>query len=171
MILTIITISWIIISAICLWVLIEQRKKPIFLFFFIPAFLLLTTSTFFTVKSLLGYPTTDLPKKKFTYISHLSDAPVKIFYWLMIDGESQPRAYVFPYTKQDQENADRAEGLKEEGIWVQGELSEDGEQGESGSENEGAGGFTTGGALEFYKFDHTLSMPKDLPPLVEPKTL
>ena len=106
MILTLITISWIFISAICLWVLIEQRKKPIFLFFFIPAFLLLTSSTYFTVRGLLGYPTEEMPKKKFTYISHLSDAPVRIFYWLMLDGESMPRAFIVPYTQQDKNNAD-----------------------------------------------------------------
>ena len=171
MILTLITISWIFISAICLWVLIEQRKKPIFLFFFIPAFLLLTSSTYFTVRGLLGYTTEEMPKKKFTYISHLSDAPVRIFYWLMLDGESMPRAFIVPYTQQDKNNADKARGLKEAGIWVQGELSIGKEQGESGESEKGKGGFTTGGALEFYKFDHTLTMPKDIPLLVEPKTL
>lgn len=161
MIITIITISWIFISAICLWVLIEQRKKPIFLFFFIPAFLLLTSSTYFTVRGLLGYPTTDLPTKKFTYISHLADAPERIFYWLMLQGEDQPRAFIFPYTTTEKENADRAKGLKESGIWVQGELTFEGD-GEGGElEEQGEGGFTPGGALEFYIFDHTLTMPKD----------
>lgn len=161
MMLLVITICWIVISTICLWVLIEQRKKPIFLFFFIPAFLFLTTSTFFTVKGLLGYPTTDLPKTKFTYLAHLSNEPISIYYWLMVHGEEQPRAFIFPYTKKDKENADKAENLSGLGIYVEGELAADGGNGEEGGE-EGMGGFTPGGALEFYLFDHVINMPKDI---------
>jgi len=56
-------------SVICLWVLIEERKSPKFLVWFIPLFLVLVSSTYFTYTSILGHPKEGVPKKD--YISNI----------------------------------------------------------------------------------------------------
>ena len=50
-------------SVLCLWLLIEGRKNPKFLAWFIPLLLVLITSTYVTYTSILGYPRADKPKE------------------------------------------------------------------------------------------------------------
>ena len=50
-------------AVICLWVLIEERKSPKFLIWFIPLFLVLVASTYVTYTSILGYPKVEKPKE------------------------------------------------------------------------------------------------------------
>ena len=163
MIFSFITLSWILISAICLWVLIEQRKKPLFMFFFIPLFLILSASTYFTVKSLLGFPTIDKPKSRVIYLAHMIDEPSWIYYWFMVEGEKEPRAFKFPYNPTDQENANRAQQLMEDGVGVEADMStvDSVEEGLMGEGEVGTGGFTSGGALEWYMYDPVKHTPKD----------
>ena len=162
--LSVLTFAWIVISSICLWVLIEQRKKPIFLFFFIPAFLIMTTSTYFTVRSLFGYPTTDPLPAKFVYVSHMVHEPYDIYFWLLEMGSKEPRAYRIPYEKRFHEEANKAQQMTAEGGYVMGSfeyLSPDmGEElGNEGVKTEG--GRTVGGDLVFYQFEYQKMMPKD----------
>ena len=56
-------------AVICLWVLIEERKSPKFLIWFIPLFLVLVTSTYLTYTSILGFPKEGIPSKD--YISNI----------------------------------------------------------------------------------------------------
>jgi len=59
----ILVFGFIVLSAICLWLLIEGRKSPKFLIWFIPALLVLVSSTYVTYTSILGFPKVDIPKK------------------------------------------------------------------------------------------------------------
>ena len=52
----------VILSVVCLWILIERRKEPKFLVWFIPALLVLVTSTYFTYTAVLGFPKFANPK-------------------------------------------------------------------------------------------------------------
>ena len=55
----------VILSIICLWLLIEGRKSPKFLIWFIPLLLMLVSSTYMTYTSLLGYPKFENPNKDY----------------------------------------------------------------------------------------------------------
>ena len=53
----------IILTITSLWVLIEQRKNPKFLIWFIPLLLVLVSSTYVTYTSILGKPRVEIPKE------------------------------------------------------------------------------------------------------------
>ena len=53
----------VVLSVLCLWLLIEGRKNPKFLVWFIPLLLILSTSTYITYSSILGYPKVAFPEK------------------------------------------------------------------------------------------------------------
>ena len=89
--------GFIVLSAICLWLLIEGRKSPKFLIWFIPALLLLITSTYVTYTSILGFPKVDIPKKGL-YLKHYIDEPRWIYLWVL--GEDNiPMSYQLMYSK------------------------------------------------------------------------
>jgi len=52
----------VVLSTICLWLLIEGRKSPKFLIWFIPLLLMLVSSTYVTYTSILLYPIISKPK-------------------------------------------------------------------------------------------------------------
>ena len=60
----------VVLSVICLWLLIEGRKSPKFLIWFIPLLLVLVSSTYVTYTSILGYPKVAKPKAGI-YLKHL----------------------------------------------------------------------------------------------------
>ena len=51
----------VVLSSICLWLLIEQRKSWKFLSWFIPILLVLSASTYVTYTSILGFPKLSTP--------------------------------------------------------------------------------------------------------------
>ena len=53
----------VLLSVICLWLLIEGRKSPKFLIWFIPLVLVLVSSTYVTYTSIMGYQKVDKPKE------------------------------------------------------------------------------------------------------------
>ena len=53
----------VVLSTVCLWILIEQRKSWKFLLWFIPILLLVVTSTYITYTSILGFPKFGTPEK------------------------------------------------------------------------------------------------------------
>jgi len=59
-------------SVVCLWLLIEGRKSPKFLLWFIPVLLVLITSTYVTYTSILGLPKVAMPEKGL-YLKHYVD--------------------------------------------------------------------------------------------------
>ena len=64
----------IILSVVCLWILIERRKEPKFLIWFIPVLLVLVSSTYVTYTSILGFPKVAIPEKGL-YLKHYIDEP------------------------------------------------------------------------------------------------
>jgi len=162
--LSVLIFAWIVISIICLWVLIEQRKRVIFLLCFIPIFLILTTSTYFTVSALFGYPTKGPLPAKFIYLSHIVVEPNNIYFWVIVPGESEPRSYDIPYNKRLHNQAGKAQKMTAEGNYVMGQFkllsSEEDNWGQELGDRSG-GGRTKGGDFVFYKFDYQDMMPKE----------
>ena len=75
-------IGFIVLSVICLWLLIEGRKNPKFLVWFIPLLLILVSSTYVTYTSILGYPKVAFPKEG-VYLKHYVDDPDWIYLWVI----------------------------------------------------------------------------------------
>ena len=145
-------------AVICLWVLIEERKSPKFLIWFIPLFLVLVTSTYLTYTSILGFPKEGIPSKGL-YLKHHIDEPDWVYIWVL--GKNNiPMGYKLVYTRAIHNSLIGVEGKANEGkFMVLGEDEEvlekfDGEPGEKGY-----GGFTVGGDISFYEWDHSAAMP------------
>ena len=150
----------IILSSVCLWLLIEQRKSWKFLIWFIPVLLFLVTSTYVTYTSILGFPRVSIPQKGM-YLKHYIDEPNWIYLWVL--GKNKiPMSYQLVYSREKHEALEGVRGKAEEGAFMV--LGEDpanvGEEdeGESGKKNLG-GGYTIGGDVSFYEWDFTENMP------------
>ena len=125
----------VLLSIICLWLLIEGRKNPKFLIWFIPLVLVLVSSTYVTYTSILGYPRIEKPKEGL-YLKHYIDEPNWIYLWVVYK-EKIPISYQLVYTKKTHE---ALEGVKQK------------------SEQEGKvdqeAGITIGGDISFYEWDY-----------------
>ena len=149
----------VLLSVICLWLLIEGRKSPKFLVWFIPLLLVLVASTYVTYTSILGYPRFEKPKEGL-YLKHYIDEPNWIYIWV-IDKELIPISYQLVYSKKTH-NA--LEGVKKktevEGKFMilREQINEEGGE-EEGTENH-EGGITIGGDISFYEWDYKSSMPQ-----------
>ena len=154
----ILVFGFIVLSAICLWLLIEGRKSPKFLIWFIPALLLLVTSTYVTYTSILGFPKVDIPKKGL-YLKHYIDEPRWIYLWVLGEGNI-PMSYQIIYSKATHESLEGVIGKSEEGKFMvlgEGDMGEVGDGVEEGKET--GGGFTVGGDISFYEWDYLAEMP------------
>ena len=149
----------VLLSVICLWLLIEGRKSPKFLIWFIPLFLVLVTSTYITYTSILGHPKEGVPKKGL-YLKHHIDEPNWIYLWVL-SKDNIPMGYKIVYSREVHNSLLGVQGKAEEGKFmilgddevVAGDL--DGE--EDGEESRG--GFTVGGDISFYEWDYFAAMP------------
>ena len=153
----------VLLSVICLWLLIEGRKSPKFLIWFIPLLLVLVSSTYMTYTAILGYPKFETPKKGL-YLKHYIDEPNWIYVWV-IDKEQIPISYKIVYSRKAHNALEGVKEKTEEGkFMVLGEdVTEEG--GMEGGEEEGdsTSGFTLGGDISFYEWDYESSMPpKDI---------
>jgi len=72
----------VVLSTVCLWLLIEGRKSPKFLIWFIPILLVLVTSTYVTYTSILGFPKVSTPERGM-YLRHYIDEPNWIYLWVL----------------------------------------------------------------------------------------
>ena len=150
----------VVLSSVCLWLLIEQRKSWKFLIWFIPVFLVLVTSTYVTYTSILGFPKVGIPQKGM-YLKHHIDEPNWIYLWVL-GRDKIPMSYQLVYSREKHEALEGVRGKAEEGAFMV--LEEDpanvGEEdeGESGKKNLG-GGYTIGGDVSFYEWDFTENMP------------
>jgi len=139
-------------AVICLWVLIEERKSPKFLIWFIPLFLILVASTYVTYTSILGYPRIEKPKEGL-YLKHYIDEPNWIYLWVVYK-EKIPISYQLVYSK---ETHKALEGVKEkseqEGKFMVLREEEEG-VGEKEGKKEQDGGITIGGDISFYEWDY-----------------
>jgi len=87
----------VVLSTICLWILIEERKSWKFLLWFIPILLVLVTSTYVTYTSVLGFPKFGIPEKGM-YLRHYIDEPNWIYLWVL-SKKNVPMSYQLVYTK------------------------------------------------------------------------
>jgi hypothetical protein len=152
----------VVLSAVCLWLLIEQRKSWRFLIWFIPILLVLVTSTYVTYTSILGYPKLAVPHRGM-YLKHHIDEPNWIYLWVL-DKNKIPMSYQLVYTR---EKHNALEGVKrkvEEGAFmILEDMGEDVEiEGEQEESQHARRGFTIGGDMGFYKWDFESTLtPKD----------
>ena len=146
-------------SVICLWLLIEGRKSPKFLIWFIPLLLILVSSTYVTYTSILGFPRVTTPKEGL-YLKHYIDEPNWIYLWVL-EEDNVPISYRLVYSRTKHEALEGVKGKSEEGkFMVLGEA----ESGRDGNEEidkgkDLGGGFTIGGDMSFYEWDFETSMP------------
>ena len=140
-------------AVICLWVLIEERKSPKFLVWFIPLFLVLVSSTYVTYTSILGYPRIENPKEGL-YLKHYIDEPNWIYLWVVYK-EKIPISYRLVYTR---ETHNALEGVKQKSegegkFMILREEVEEGPGDEEGKEEQ-EGGITIGGDISFYEWEY-----------------
>ena len=150
----------VLLSVICLWLMIEGRKSPKFLIWFIPLVLVLVSSTYVTYTSILGYPRADKPKEGL-YLKHYIDEPNWIYVWV-IDKERVPISYKIVYSKEVHNALEGVKEKVEEGkFMVLGEDITEEADGIEGEENkDSADGHTIGGDISFYEWDYKSSMPQ-----------
>ena len=150
----------VILSTICLWILIEERKSWKFLVWFIPILLVIVTSTYVTYTSILGFPKFGTPEKGM-YLRHYIDEPNWIYLWVL-SKKNVPMSYQLIYTREKHDSLEGVKGKAAEGkFMVLGENNQDGQGGElneEGGERSGSG-YTIGGDVSFYEWDFTEDMP------------
>ena len=154
----ILVFGFIVLSVICLWLLIEGRKSPKFLIWFIPALLILVSSTYVTYTSILGFPKVAIPEKGL-YLKHYIDEPNWIYLWVLGKGNI-PRSYQIVYSKATHHAMEGVKGKSEEGKFMvlgEGDMGEIGDGEDEGKET--GGGFTVGGDISFYEWDYLAEMP------------
>ena len=143
----------VLLSVICLRLLIEGRKSPKFLVWFIPLFLLLVSSTYVTYTSILGYPRVAKPKEGL-YLKHYIDEQNWIYLWVVYK-EKITISYQLVYSR---ETHQALEGVKRKSegegkFMVLREEVNEGAGEEEGEENH-EGGITIGGDISFYEWDY-----------------
>ena len=146
-------------SVICLWLLIEGRKSPKFLIWFIPFLLILVSSTYVTYTSILGFPRVTTPKEGL-YLKHYIDEPNWIYLWVL-EEDNVPISYRLVYSRTKHEALEGVKGKSEEGKFMvlgEAESGRDGNEEIDKGKNLG-GGFTIGGDMSFYEWDFETSMP------------
>jgi hypothetical protein len=154
----------VLLSVICLWLLIEGRKSPKFLIWFIPFLLILVASTYMTYTSLLGYPKFEIPKKGL-YLKHHIDEPDWIYLWV-IDKEQIPISYRIVYSRETHNALEGVEGKAEEGKFMvlgKDTTAEIGMEAEEKEEENTADGHTIGGDISFYEWNYESQMPQKNP--------
>ena len=152
----------VVLSTICLWLLIEQRKSWKFLIWFIPILLILVTSTYVTYTSLLGFPKLSTPEKGL-YLKHHIDEPDWIYLWVLTK-KNVPMSYQIVYSKETHNALEGVKGKSEEGAFmILGNEDDMGYGEEDGEEKENAqSGFTIGGDMGFYEWDfEAITIPKN----------
>ena len=143
----------VLLSVICLWLLIEGRKNPKFLVWFIPLVLVLVSSTYVTYSSILGYPRVAKPKEGL-YLKHYIDEPNWIYLWVVYK-ERIPISYQLVYSR---ETHKALEGVKEKSegegkfMVLREEVNEG--AGEEGGTKDHEGGITIGGDISFYEWEY-----------------
>ena len=154
----------IVLSTICLWLLIEGRKSPKFLIWFIPLFLMLVSSTYVTYTSILGFPRVTTPKQGL-YLKHYIDEPYWIYLWILGEGNI-PMSYQIVYSREKHNSLEGVKGKSDEGKFMvlsMSNMEEEGDSGDGKEKGESGGGYTIGGDISFYEWDFEASMPpKDI---------
>ncbi len=145
-------------AVLSLWLLIEGRKNPKFLIWFIPSLLVLTTSIYITYTSILGLPKVARPEKG-VYLKHYIDEPNWIYLWV-VSQDNIPKSFQIPYSKGTHKALEGVKNKSNEGKFMV--LSTDkmkqGNEGEEGGEDS-TDGYSIGGDVNFFEWDHESFMP------------
>ena len=151
----ILIVGLVILAATSLWVLIEKRKNPKFLMWFIPVLLILVSSTYMTYTSLLGLQKFEIPKSGI-YLEYFVDEPNWIYIWVVKE-DRIPRSYQLTYSKKLHKSLEGVEQEAQEGKFMVLEEDNTGQ----GDEEEGdkGEGYTIGGDMSFYKWDYENELP------------
>ena len=152
----------VVLSSVCLWLLIEQRKSWKFLIWFIPILLVLSTSTYITYTSILGFPKIALPKEGM-YLKHHIAEPNWIYLWVL-EKNNVPMSYQIVYSKETHNALEGVKQKSDEGAFmILEDMGENMENKGDEAENQNARrGFTIGGDMGFYKWDFdSIITPKD----------
>ena len=145
----------VILAATSLWVLIEKRRSPKFLLWFIPVLLIMVSSTYMTYTSLLGLPRMETPKSGI-YLEYFVDEPNWIYLWVVRE-DKIPRSYQLVYSRKLHKSLEGVEQQVQEGNFMVLEESNEGQgEGEDGDKGEG---YTIGGDISFYKWDYKTALP------------
>ena len=150
----------VVLSTICLWILIEERRSWKFLIWFIPILLVIVTSTYVTYTSILGFPKFGTPEKGM-YLRHYIDEPNWIYLWVL-SKKNVPMSYQLIYSREKHDALEGVKGKSEEGkVMVLGEDHAQGGGDELSDEGgERGGGYTIGGDVSFYEWDFAENMPQ-----------
>ena len=148
-------------STVCLWLLIEQRKSWRFLVWFIPVLLILSTSTYYTYTSILGYPKVAVPERGL-YLKHHIAEPHWIYLWVL-GKDNIPRSYQIVYSREKHNALEGVKAKSDEGKFMVIKNTEGRDSLSEGEMVENARrGFSIGGDLGFYEWDYEASLtPKD----------
>ena len=150
----------VILSTICLWILIEERKSPKFLIWFIPILLVFVTSTYVTYTSLLGFPKIGMPERGL-YLRHYIDEPNWIYLWVL-SKKNVPMSYQLVYSREKHNSLEGVKGKADEGSFmVLGRDIDLSGIGDGSGDQRGLSGegHTMGGDISFYQWDFTDNMP------------
>ena len=152
----------VVLSTVCLWLLIEERKSPKFLIWFIPVLLVIVTSTYVTYTSLLGFPKVSTPERGM-YLRHYIDETNWIYLWVL-SKNNVPMSYQLVYTREKHNALEGVRVKAEEGNFmilgkdiVLGSGEGGGDEGKPGILG---GVYTIGGDISFYEWDFTDNMPQ-----------
>ena len=153
--LEILIFGFVILAATSLWVLIEKRRNPKFLLWFIPVLLIMVSSTYVTYTSLLGLPKMETPKSGI-YLEYFVDEPNWIYLWVVRE-DKIPRSYQLVYSRKLHKSLEGVEQQVQEGNFMVLEESNEGQgDGEEGDKGEA---YTIGGDISFYKWDYENELP------------
>ena len=153
--LEILIFGFVILAATSLWVLIEKRRNPKFLMWFIPVLLILVSSTYVTYTSLLGLPKMETPKSGI-YLEYFVDEPNWIYIWVVRE-DKIPRSYQLAYSKKLHKSLEGVEQQAQEGNFMV--LEEDNTGQGKKEEGDKGEGYTIGGDMSFYKWDYENALP------------
>ena len=145
-------------AVLSLWLLIEGRNNPKFLMWFIPLLLVLTTSTYITYTSILGLPKVAIPEEGL-YLKHYTDEPNWIYLWI-VGKDNVPKSFQIPYTRGAHKALEGVKGKADEGKFMILGKNDSDEGNESEEEGKNStGGYTIGGDVNFFEWDHEAFMP------------
>ena len=117
----------------------------------------MTSSTYVTYTSILGYPKKELPEKGI-YLKHYIDEPFWIYLWI-VGEDNTPRNFQIPYTKKGHTSLEKVGEKSEEGKFMMlgKQKDKDGAPSEN-EENESSSGHTLGGDISFYEWKYETDM-------------
>ena len=125
-----IIITGLVLLSIFLYLLIEL-KKSIHLIYVIPLSLFFVTGSYFYLDKLFGYPVPKTNEKKFKLLSFdVQEEQEKIYFWVLLEGEEQPKAIFLPYSADKHRELQKMSEQMDEGAEFEGEFLEGEDQGE-----------------------------------------